>query len=259
MKIKYKCLIIDDDLIERDVAAMHLSKISSLEIVAVCSDALEALDILAEQEIDIVFSDISMPEMSGISLKKSLRQAPAFVFITSHAAHAVESFEVDAIDFVVKPVTFERLLKATNKAIEYQELKKHFAQHHPSNDIKINADQPAMPNPESQEYFFIKEKDGFTKLYPADILYIESMGDFSKIIMTQNNKHIILVGLKSLEKQLPDSHFFRIHKQFIINVKHIISITANDIVLTGGHTIPISLLHRQAFLDKVVNKNILSR
>ena len=259
MKKNYRCLLIDDDLLERDVAAMYLAKITSLEIVAVCSNAIEALEILVNEEIDIVFSDINMPDISGLSLKKSLQQSPAFVFITSHAAHAAESFEVDAIDFVVKPVTFERLLKAANKAIEYHELKKHFAKHQTINEYAINRDQPAISAVDGQEYYFIREKDGFTKLAPADILFIESMGDFSKIVVTKKNKHVILVSLKSLEKQLPESHFIRVHKQFIINIQHIISLTTNEILLKEDYIVPLSLSNRQALLDKVVSKKILSR
>ena len=231
---------------------MYLAKMSNLSIVAVCNNSIEASGILNSQEVDIVFSDINMPDLSGIALKKSLQQPPVFIFITSYTAHAVESYEVDAIDFVVKPVSFERLLKATNKAIKYLEVKR-------KNQANENTKPGIVSGEGRQDYFYIKENDGYTKLLTADILYIESMGDFSKIITINNGEHIVLAGLKSLEKQLPDNMFLRVHKQYISSLSHIEKINANDILLVGKTTIPVSISYRQLLLDKVVTNNILIR
>lgn len=239
----YTCLIVDDNEIERDAIAMHLRKINLLEIKATCANGIEAATILMSTSIDIVFSDIDMPELSGMGLLKSIKNPPIFIFITSHTQYATESFDFDALDFVVKPATPERLLKATNKAIEYLILKKVANTY--NNVPKASA---------NDSYFFIKETKGFTRLNYDDVLYIESMGDFSKIY-TSNDKHITLVNLRNLERQLP-SCFLRVHKQYIVNLNQIVTITNSEILLNHDHTVPVSLLNRQELMDKVTSKTI---
>ncbi|RNL53416.1 LytR/AlgR family response regulator transcription factor [Pedobacter jejuensis] len=241
----YSCLIVDDNEIERDAIEMHLKKIAPLSISAICDNGIEAAAFLATNHVDIVFSDIDMPELSGMALLKTLKNKPLFIFITSFSQYAAESFELDALDFIVKPANFERLLKATNKAIEYLELRK-----------LVDNTYSDVPN-SSEEYFFFKETKGITKLNYSDVVYIESMGDFSKIY-TKNDKHIILVGLKNLEKQLPN-YFCRVHKQYIINVHHISTITAHEVHLTSNFIVPISSINRQELLDSVIDKKTLSR
>ncbi|RYD80444.1 MAG: response regulator transcription factor [Sphingobacteriales bacterium] len=243
----YNCLIVDDNEIERDAIEMHLKKIPQLEVLAVCKDGIEAASFLNNNSVDIVFSDIDMPELSGMALFKTLKTKPLFIFITSHSHYAAESFDLDALDFVVKPATFERLLKATNKAIEYIELRKNV--NHPVDDISKSLDG-------GDDYFFFKETKGITKLNYKDVIYIESMGDFSKIY-TADEKHIILVGLKNLEKQLPKA-FIRVHKQYIINVNHISTISSHEVHLSN-FVVPISAASRQDLLDRVIDKKTLSR
>ncbi|WP_316829959.1 LytTR family DNA-binding domain-containing protein [Pedobacter aquatilis] len=244
----YTCLIVDDNEIERDAIELHLKKIPSLEIVATCNSGIEAAAILATKKIDIVFSDIDMPDLSGMDLYKSLKKKPLFIFITSHSHYAAESFDLDALDFLTKPATFERLLKATNKAIEYIELRK---------NVALSSEDSISHPDKGEDYFFFKETKGITKLNYKDVIYIESMGDFSKIY-TANEKHIILVGLKNLEKQLPEQ-FLRVHKQYIINVNHISTVTAHEVHLTEHFIVPISAASRQELLDKVIDKKTLSR
>src|SRR5882757_4228901 len=113
--MKYKCIIVEDNILERDALAMKIKKIDSLHLTAVLADGLEAIERLKKEEIDIVYSDIDMPDLSGIELLKSLKHPPVFIFISSHPEHAAESFELDVIDYIVKPVKIERLIKATNK------------------------------------------------------------------------------------------------------------------------------------------------
>ncbi|MBC7915128.1 MAG: response regulator transcription factor [Pyrinomonadaceae bacterium] len=253
--MKYKCLVADDNLIDRELVIRHLSKIDTIQIVAVCDDGNDAARVLAEEQIDIVFSDIDMPNLSGIGLIKGLKQAPVFIFITSYAEYAVESFNLDVIDFIVKPLSFERLFKSVNKAIEYLELKNLlFGQKR--NTVAELGEQKNLQN---NEYFFIKETHGITKLSYADVLYIESLGDFSKIFTIKKEKHVTLVSLKNLEKQLPALTFMRIHKQYIINLEHIITITTNEIHLANKQVIPLSSVYKQELLDVVVNKKIITR
>lgn len=240
----YKCLIVDDNEIERDAIEMYLRKITKLDIIAVCSTALEAVDVLQNQHIDIVFSDIDMPELSGMDLLKSIKNPPIFIFITSFAEYATEGFNLDVLDFVVKPATFERLLKASNKAVDYLELKKAVA----------NSTEVQHHEKDTDDYFYIKETKGFTRLNYADVIYIESMGDFSKIY-TPSNKHITLVNLKNLERQLPGI-FIRVHKQFIINLNQIATVTNSEIYLNHDYTVPVSLLNKHDLMEKISKKTI---
>ncbi|MFD0940916.1 LytR/AlgR family response regulator transcription factor [Pedobacter boryungensis] len=241
--MNYSCLIVDDNEIERDAIEMYLRKVNQLDIKAVCSNGVEAAEVLANEPIDIVFSDIDMPELSGMGLLKSIKSPPVFIFITSFTEYAAESFNLDALDFIVKPATFERLLKASTKAIEYLDLKK---------KVSLNSNPP--PAEDTDDHFFIKETKGFTRLNYNDVIYIESMGDFSKIY-TANDKHVTLVNLKSLERQLP-AFFIRVHKQYIINLNQIATITQNEIVLNHNNTVPVSLINRQELVEKIANKTI---
>lgn len=245
----YSCLIVDDNEIERDAIEMHLKKIPSLNIIAVCTNGIEAAQILSRTNVDIVFSDIDMPELSGMELLKTLKNHPQFIFITSFSEYAAESFNLDAIDFIVKPATFERILKATNKAIEYIELKKR---------IETSPEVVLPDNEIKDDYFFFRETKGITKLKYDDVIYIESMGDFSKLF-TSSDKHVILVSLKNLEKQLPSKIFSRVHKQYIINVTHIATLTNHEVHLNHKFIVPISAANRQELLEKSIDKKILSR
>jgi len=244
---KYKCLIADDSPMELDIMEMLVGKIGRLEIVAVCDNSLKAQQILTSQEIDLVFSDINMPELSGIGLLKSLKKAPVFIFASAHTEYAIESYDLNVIDYIVKPVSLERVLKSANKAIEYLDLKN-----------MSETRQPQAPHTDN-DYFFIRESNDLIKLHFEDVAYIESMGDFSKIFTINDKKHITLVSLKNLEMQLPSTSFTRIHKQYIVNHNLITAISTDELVVNGKYTLPLSTSLRQALLDKVVNKKILTR
>ncbi|MDF3077370.1 MAG: hypothetical protein K0S09_1259 [Sphingobacteriaceae bacterium] len=255
--MKYRCLVADDNLIDRDLILQHLKKIGSIEVVAICSDGHEAAIALEQHQIDIVFSDIDMPDLSGIGLRKGLRNPPVFVFITSHFEYAVESFNLDIVDFVVKPLTFERFYKAANKAIEYLELKDAVGKANGSSMLKPE-DEIRIREANSSDYFFIKETQGITKIRYSEVLYIESLGDYSKIFSV-DNMHVTLINLKNLEKQLPDALFMRIHKQFIVGLEHVVTITANEAHLSNKQIVPLSAVSRQELIDRVVNDRVLSR
>ncbi|RDC55754.1 DNA-binding response regulator [Pedobacter chinensis] len=247
--MKYTCIIVDDNEIERDALEMHLKKIPSLDIIKVCKSGIEAASVLSHTDVDLVFSDIDMPELSGMALLKSTKNKPLFIFITSHSEYAVESFDLDAIDFIVKPATFERILKSVNKAIEYLELKKQISNEPIEDaDFKKNHD----------DYFYFRETKGISKLKYNDVIYIESMGDFSKLF-TRNDKHVILVSLKNLEKQLPGEIFTRVHKQYMININHITTLTNHEVHLDFNFVVPISVANRQELLENTIDKKILSR
>ncbi|MES2005743.1 MAG: LytTR family DNA-binding domain-containing protein [Bacteroidota bacterium] len=256
--MKYSCILIEDNILERDALEIKLRKIDSLAIKAVLADGMEAVSVLKSESIDIVFSDIDMPDLSGIELLKSLKNPPVFIFISSHPEHAAESFALDVIDYIVKPVKIERLIKATDKAIEYIVAKRKIQ---PDTNTKQQSAQTTdyVRTVDSEDYFFIKEKNTHVKVNMADILYIESMGDFSKLITLQQKTHFVLISLKNLEKQLPEKLFMRVHKQYIINLMHIQHITTADIVLANKIVIPVSSAYKQALQDNLITKKTLTR
>jgi len=245
---KYRCLIADDDLLDRDLLALYLGKLEQIEIVGICGNGLEALQVLVKEEIDIVFSDVEMPELTGLSLLKSLRRQPVTVLISAHSTYAAESYNLDVVDFIVKPVTLERLTKAVHKAIEYIELKR----------TTGAAMAISVPEPEAG-FFYIRESNDLVKLHCDEVAYIESMGNFSKIYTLGNKRHITLVSLKNLEAQLPQGYFSRIHKQYIINHHHISAISTDEIKIAGQFLLPVSQSFRQELLERVVNRHIITR
>jgi len=259
--MKYRCILVEDNILERDSLELKLRKIDNLVVKASLADGLEAVSVLKNEQIDIVFSDIDMPELSGLELLRSLKHPPVFIFISSHTHHAAESFELDVIDYIVKPVKLERLIKAVDKAIEYLKLRtvpsapesapKQVPTSEPGSDFIRSID--------AHEYFFIKENNTHIKLNMGDVLYIESMGDFSKIYTTRQKTHMVLISLKNLEKQLPTHIFMRVHKQFMINLLHIKNISAADIRLSNDTVIPVSIAYKQGLQDNLINKKTLTR
>lgn len=243
--MRYNCLIIDDNEIERDLIESYLAKFNQLNIVAICEDGLQAIEALKNNAIDIVFSDIDMPDLSGIDLLKNTKNPPVFIFVTSHLEHAVESFELDALDFIAKPVSFERLLKAVNKSVEYLNLKKTQKPEH-------------YPHEKDDEgFFFIKDNKGHLRINNNEILYIESFGDFSKIILCNGEEHLALINLKNIESQLSPNNFVRIHRQFIINQNLITKITGNEITLNKQHTIPVGVSYRDKLMEHIDKKTLV--
>jgi DNA-binding LytR/AlgR family response regulator len=200
-------------------------------------------------EIDILFSDIDMPNLTGLSLVKSLKDPPVIIFISAFPEYAAESFSLDVLDFIVKPVTFERVLKAFNKAAD------HLVKYSRPADAEIVYSSTI----DRKDYFFIKESASLIKIYYEDVLYIESMGDFSRIFTIGGKQHVALANLKSLEMQLPAYCFTRVHKRFIINHHHISSIGQEELTLKNSQEIPLSSSYRQELLDKVAEHHVIKR
>lgn len=253
----YTCIIADDHLVERDLLKLFIEKIPSLQLIAECKDGFELSTALHKQSADFVFSDIDMPGLSGIDLLKSLKNPPIFIFISSFPEYAQESFNLDVVDFMAKPLQFERFLKGVNKAIEYIDLKK----------LQINSkaitqqENTADTNTPTiaEDYFFIKEAQSFVKIFSKDVLYIESMGDFSKIHTTQKKAHIILVGMKNIEMQLSYKQFLRVHRQYIVNLQHVELVKQAEIQLSGNTVIPVSSAYKEVLLSNLVEKTLLKR
>ncbi|HZX75172.1 MAG TPA: LytTR family DNA-binding domain-containing protein [Cyclobacteriaceae bacterium] len=235
--MKYKCLIVDDEPPARKLLTDYVSKIGNLELAGVCTNGLEASKFLQANPVDILLLDIRMPLMTGIDLLKGLKERPITILVTAYEEYAVKGYELDVIDYLVKPVGFDRFKKAIDKAVEYLEV------------------QVAEPDKkEALDYFFIKTDTRIVKFMFAEVSAIEAQGEYIKII-TPTRKVMSLVSLTSVANVLPDD-FIRIHRSYIINMRHIDEIQSNEIVI-GKEIYPISRNYRDIFFAKLGDRKLL--
>jgi len=211
-------IVADDAPLYRELTLQHLQLIPNIECLAVCESAVEASAVLQTQTPDLLILDIEMPGLTGIQLAKTLQYSPLIIFISSHSHYAIDAFEVDAIDYLVKPVAPERLIKAVEKARTLIDMK--------NNTSVKDGFQPA-----GEDAFFIKDKNVFVKILYEDVLYMESLGDFINIFLQNGEKKIALVSMKNIEQQLPASQFIRISRTHIVNRHKITAIDSNMIML----------------------------
>jgi two-component system, LytTR family, response regulator len=235
-------LIIEDDLSYREYLIDLLQKIPNVSIIGGCADPAEATSLLSNGNIHLIISDIEMGEISGLDFIRSLNNAPMIIFITSFPSYALEGFDVNAIDYLVKPVTLGRLLKAVNKAHDQ------FIAHQSSQGPRIQ---------NQNDHFFIRTDSQYVKLNYEDVIYIEAYGDFVKIY-TLNSHVIALVNLKNIEDQLPQTIFMRVHRSYIINISKIERIDNSEIIIST-YTIPVSKAYRDKVYASVVGAKLVKR
>ncbi|TFG90353.1 MAG: response regulator transcription factor [Syntrophobacterales bacterium] len=222
------CMIVDDEPLSRDILRKFISEVKTLELVAECPDAFEATHQLGQKQVDILFLDINMPGLTGISMARSLTHAPLIVFTTAYPRFAVEGFELDAIDYLVKPYSFERFLKSVNRAMERL-----------SNGNNLES---------SPRRIMVKADK---KLYAVEtdrILYIEGQGDYIRIHMDQM-RLVVHDTLKGFMESLPGEDFMRIHKSFVVNLKRIGFIEGNQVRI-NAESIPVSPVYKEELLDR---------
>lgn len=229
------CLIVDDEAIAREVIATHLSKIDNIHIAASCSNAIEAFNYISNQKIDLVFLDINMPEISGISFAKSINNAIKIIFTTAYRDYAVEGFELKAVDYLLKPISFERLQKALHSYFEIYGSKEE------SNSVlETNSD-----------FIFVRSERKMIKIDFDAIIYIESYSDYLKIHL-QDTTVVTRETITSIEAKLPKSLFLRIHRSYIIAIPAINSFT-NEHITIQNNALPISRTYKKEvlrFLEK---------
>lgn len=227
------CLIIDDEPLAINLLASYVDKIDYLSLAGTFSNPLEALGFLQNNHVDVIFLDIQMPELSGIQFAKIIDNNTAIIFTTAYPNHALEGFELEVIDYLVKPITLERFIKATNR-------------------LKSNEPKSSKPLTSSKDYFFVKTEYKHLKINYADILYMKGYGDYVAIQKT-NEKILTLENMKYFEKTLPSNQFVRVHKSYIISLDHISYIEKNRIVI-GKEFIPIGGKYQDNFW-RMVNGN----
>ncbi|MFD2540797.1 LytR/AlgR family response regulator transcription factor [Lacinutrix gracilariae] len=224
------CLIVDDEAIAREIIATHLSKIDNINVIASCSNAMEAFNTISNHTIDLVFLDINMPEISGISFAKSINKDIKIIFTTAYRDYAVEGFELQAVDYLLKPIPFERLLKAVNTYFEVYS--------------KAKAESPKEI--ETVDFMFVRSERRMLKVDFEAILYIESYSDYIKIHLA-NETIVTRETISAIEAKLPSNKFLRIHRSFIISLQSITSFT-NEHVTIKEKALPISRSYKKEVL-----------
>jgi two-component system LytT family response regulator len=231
-----KCLIVDDEPLAQNVIETYIRRVSDLSLVAKCENPVDAYDILQNEHVDLIFCDIQMPQINGIEFVKSLKNIPFVIFTTAHEKYAMEGFNLDAADYLLKPVSFDRFLKSINK-------------------VKNLANRSTVPKHENKSgHLFVKEDYRLIKINHSDIFYIEGMKDYVKIF-TPNKTVVTHVTMKRLELLLPKGSFHRIHKSFIVRFDAIKAVNGNIIETINNAKIPIGLQYREAIMDLLNNIN----
>ncbi len=233
-----RCLAIDDEPLALELLEDNINQVPFLQLAAKCSNALEAMKILKEQTIDLIFLDIQMPGLTGLQFIQSLTQRPMIILVTAYEKFALQGFELEVIDYLVKPVPFDRFVKACNKAWELYGLR------------TKQADPSESASP---EYFFVNVEYSLLKVEFADIQWIEGLKDYIKINLKSSSKPVVTrMSMKALEDQLPSSKFMRIHKSYIVSVSAITSIRKNSIFI-GPAEFPVGDNYKDA-LGVLINK-----
>lgn len=244
------CLIVEDEPLARSLLEQYIKKVPYLELVASCSSPLAAIEILREQPVNLLFSDIQMPEITGIMLLKILPKKPFVIFTTAYSEYALDGYELDVVDYLLKPITFDRFLKAVEKV--YQRLSPIVQNiQNQITEEKINQDKQ---NETSQNFIFVKDGTKLVKIKLSDILYVEGLKDYV-MIYTQQQRIVTLQRMKNLEAELPTNQFIRIHNSYIVALEAIDSIDKEKVQI-GKVFLPISDTYRKSFKEFIEQNNI---
>lgn len=228
---KIQCLVIDDEPLAREILKQHISGVPSLEIAGTCSNAVEAISFLKEHPVDIMFLDIQMPQLLGTTFLRTIKNPPKVIFTTAYRKYAVEGFELDAVDYILKPISFERFLKAVNKVIPIN-----FG----DENIAPSSKEQHTETPNSFLYFRADRK--MVKIFFRDILFIEALKDYIRIV-TDSKSIVTKYVLSTLEEMLPSGEFLRVHKSYIVSIENIESYNA-DCIQIAKHELPIGRLYK---------------
>jgi DNA-binding LytR/AlgR family response regulator len=232
-----KCIIVEDEVLAQDVLKSHLARLGSLELAGVYRNALEAETALTTQEIDIMFLDIRLPGMTGLQFLSALKDSPLVVLTTAYAEYALESYEFNVIDYLLKPISFERFSRAVNKIL----------------DNRLFTSAAKESDPFSNDHIFVRSNSKFFRVNFSEILYIEGSRDYLKI-HTPEYSLITHQTMNDLERSLPARQFIRVHKSYIVALRHIRSIYGNSIEL-GKTTVPIGVSYKDAVMNLIGRKS----
>ena len=236
------CIIVDDEPLARQGISTYVHEIDFLNLVATCENPVELISLLDKHQIDLIFLDIQMPKMNGIDFLKITKNPPMVIITTAFPSFALEGFQLNVLDYLVKPITFDRFFKAVSKAQDYHRLIT-------QNNVAEGSSSESKP-----DYFFVKCGSKYEKILLDDILYVQGLQNYVTIYTTKG-KYMTLLYLKNLEENLDGLSFMRVHKSYIVSISKIDGIEGNEIFL-GTNRIPISRNYRDAVIEKVVSKNL---
>jgi DNA-binding LytR/AlgR family response regulator len=242
--MKINCLIIDDEPLARKGLKEYIADAGFLNLLGEFDNPLKATELLGTGEVQLIFLDIQMPKITGMDFFKSLQNAPQVIFTTAYPQYALDGFEVNALDYLVKPFSFERFLKAAMKAKEFYEVRQ-------KNMV------PAEGNALKPDHLYIKSDGRLVKIFYDDILFAEALQNYV-VIHTHDKKYITYLTFKSVEDYLPVDKFIKVHKSYIISVAKIDSIEGNEIRI-GNHHIPISRNLKDEVMEKLLSGRFLKR
>ena len=225
-----KCIIVEDETLAQNVIQAHLQKTPGFELVGICNNALEAKEILIKQEVDLIFLDIQLPGMTGLNFLRTIQDSPFVILTTAYAEYAIESYEFKVIDYLLKPISFERFSKAINKVVEG----------------KLISQKTKTENALT-DHIYIKSSGKYFKINFSDIIYIEGMKDYLKIC-TADARLVTHQTMNDMEKLLPPDQFIRVHKSYIVSLARIKSIYGNNIETTKL-TIPIGVNYKEKVMQ----------
>lgn len=230
-------ILVDDEPLAQEIVETHISKFPNLNLVAKCSNAVEASQALKEKEVDLMFLDIQMPQISGIDFLKTLPNPPKVILTTAFSEYAMDGYDLNVVDYLLKPISFDRFAKAVNKAISQEQ-----------------TEIESSHNKENADYIFVKADKKLIKIHFNDIFYIEGLKDYV-ILHTPNGRVVTLQTMKSLETKLPQDLFMRVHRSYIVNLGNITIIEGNTVQI-DKKIIPIGKNYKESLLD-MVNQNRL--
>lgn len=236
MSTTIKCIITDDEPIARKGLQGYIEKIAFLELAGVCEDAIQLNALIKDQPVDLLFLDIEMPYITGIDFLKNTPQPPKVIFTTAYEQYAIKGYELDILDYLLKPISFERFLKAANKAYDYF----------------------STQRTGSNDHIFVKTDNRLEKIHFTELLFVEAMENYVALY-TPGKKMITHSTLKALQEKLPPGRFIQPHKSYLVNLGAICSIEGNILHLEGKYQIPISKYLKEEIMEKIVNNKLLKK
>lgn len=242
-----RCIAIDDEPLALRQIKSYIERIANVELIALCSSATEAQQVLDKKSVDVIIVDINMPDVNGIEFVRGLKQPPMVVFTTAYSEYAIEGFRLDAVDYLLKPFAFEDFSHAVEKSRSLLELQ-HMREQKSLPEGEV-ADEDTAKTSEKQDYISIKADYKITMVKFGDIIYAESVGEYVRLHLSDGTKLTTLFRLKNMESALPTNSFMRVHRSYIVNLKRVASYARGKIFLDNGDYVPISINYRDSFRE----------
>ncbi len=246
-----RCITIDDEPLALIQLTGYIEKVPFLKLVKACNSALEALDLLAKDPVDLIFADINMPDLNGVDFVKSLVNKPIIIFTTAYTEYAIEGFRVNALDYLLKPFGYNEFLKAANKALHQYELQAKIQQY------PLPA-SPEVPAENGNNNLFIKADYKMIRLDMNKIIYMESQNEYIRIFFEDQKPVMTLLSMKKLEERLPAERFMRVHRSYIVNLEKITAVANNRIIYGKDTYIPIGNQYKDKF-NEYLEKHYLGK